>query len=541
MSNIWWKGATIYQVYPRSFYDGNQDGIGDLIGLYHQLDYIAALHVDAIWISPFFTSPMKDFGYDISDYCAVDPLFGTLDDFDRVLHKAHTLGLKVMIDQVLAHCSDQHAWFIESRANRDNPKADWFIWADPKPDGTPPNNWLSVFGGSAWQWDTHRRQYYLHHFLSSQPALNFFQPQVQQAALDNIRFWLERGVDGMRFDACNYHFCDPKLRNNPPAIKHDVSTVAETNPYGYQQHKYDKSRPENLAFLKKIRLLLNQYNAASVGEVGDDHSIQRMAQYTSNGDKLHMTYSFNFLTEQCSPSFLQHDAHSLNQALDKKAWVCWSIGNHDAVRVATRWGKRWPQAWHNQQPPQHFPRLALAFLLSLRGSACLYQGDELGLDEADITYEALQDPYGIAMWPEFKGRDGCRTPLPWQSQSAYAGFSSVKPWLPIGQHHASMAVDLQLQDPQSCLHFYRRALAFYKDNTLLREGDIHFVSASDALLVFERHHQDQQLTVVLNFSDTPQTWTTSKEQRLIDCPLTDGAQLMKQQLKLTAFGFALLH
>ena len=277
----WWRGAVIYQVYPRSFYDSNGDGIGDLPGVTAKLDYIASLNVDAIWLSPFFTSPMKDFGYDVSDYRNVDPIFGTLEDFDELIAEAHKRDLKIMIDQVLSHSSDQHPWFVESRANRDNPKADWYVWADPKSDGTPPNNWLSVFGGSAWAWDSRRKQYYLHNFLTSQPDLNFHNPEVQKQVLSDVKFWLDRGVDGFRLDAINFCFHDPKLRDNPAskAVAEGSIGVRKENPYAYQFHKFDKTQPENIDFLKRLRALLDQYpGTTTVGEIGDDNSLQTMAE-----------------------------------------------------------------------------------------------------------------------------------------------------------------------------------------------------------------------------------------------------------------------
>ena len=269
MRNDWWRGAVIYQIYPRSFKDSNGDGVGDLPGITSKLTYVAELGVDAIWISPFFRSPMKDFGYDVSDYRDVDPIFGSLEDFDELIRQDHALGLKVIIDQVLSHTSDQHAWFKASRDSRDNPKADWYVWADARADGSPPNNWLSVFGGSAWRWDTRRRQYYLHSFLAEQADLNFHHPEVQDALLEEVRFWCKRGVDGFRFDACNHHFHDQALRNNPPAVQQNVSTVRADNPYAMQMHWYDKSQPENLDFLERLREVLDEYGVASVGEVGD--------------------------------------------------------------------------------------------------------------------------------------------------------------------------------------------------------------------------------------------------------------------------------
>ncbi|WP_410499558.1 alpha-glucosidase [Chitinibacter sp. S2-10] len=489
----WWRGAVIYQVYPRSFADSNGDGVGDLPGLLGKLPYIASLGVDAVWISPFFKSPMKDFGYDVADHREVDPLFGSLADFDAVLHRAHELGLKVIIDQVLSHTSASHAWFKESRENKNNPKADWYIWADAKADGTAPNNWLSIFGGPAWTWDTRRCQYYLHNFLSSQPDLNFHHPAVQDAILAEIRFWLDRGVDGFRFDACNFHFHDQQLRSNPPADSHDVKTVSRDNPYGFQSHIYDKSQPENLPFLKRIRRLLNEYGAMSVGEVGDDDSLKIMAQYTEGGNKLHMAYSFNLLTSDCTAAYIRQQIEDLESHIGD-GWGCWSIGNHDVMRVLSRWGK-------NTAHPR-FSRSMLAMLLSLRGSACLWQGDELALAEAEIAFEQLQDPYGIAMWPEFKGRDGCRTPMPWQHDAIGAGFTSGKPWLPIPASHQERAVSLQDTDAASTLNFNRQFISWRKSQPILQYGDIKLLDCPEPVLAFTRHYLGETWLCAFNLSES---------------------------------------
>jgi len=282
----WWKGASVYQIYPRSFCDSSGTGFGDLDGITSKLDYVANLGVDAIWISPFYKSPMMDFGYDISDYRAVDPLFGDLDSFSLMINKAHALGLKVIVDQVLSHTSDAHAWFQESRQNRSNPKADWFVWQNPKADGSAPNNWLSLFGGQAWTWDSRRQQYYLHNFLSSQPDLNFHNPQVRAAQLNNAKFWLDLGVDGFRFDVVNFYYHDQDLRDNPAVEQGMAKTLAVTddNPYSLQRHQYDISQPENLSFLQDLRSLMNQYSAVtSIGEISDDDPLARMASYTSGG------------------------------------------------------------------------------------------------------------------------------------------------------------------------------------------------------------------------------------------------------------------
>lgn len=473
----WWREAIIYQVYPRSFLDTNGDGVGDLPGITAKLDYIAALGVDIVWISPFFTSPMKDFGYDVSDYCDVDPLFGNLADFDALVAKAHSLGLKIMIDQVLSHTAEVHPWFVESRKSRDNPKADWYVWADPAPDGNPPNNWLSVFGGSSWQWDTRRKQYYLHNFLVSQPDMNFHHPDVQQAHLDNLRFWLERGVDGVRMDACNFHFHDPELRSNPPAVNRDTATVSDVNPYGMQSHVYDKTRPENLAFLQKIRALLDEFGAVSIGEVGADDNLRVMADYTADGDKLHMAYSFNLLTPVFTAAYIRNQVEEF-EARVKGGWASWSVGNHDVMRVMSRWG--------GSNPTPAVARLVLAMQLALKGTPCLYQGDELALVEADVPFELLQDPYGITFWPEFKGRDGCRTPMPWDAQAPHAGFTSGKPWLPVAEPHIAAAASSQESDPDSTLNFARRLIHWRRQQPQLTRGEITFFDAPEPVLALQR-------------------------------------------------------
>ncbi|MBK8971686.1 MAG: alpha-glucosidase, partial [Hahellaceae bacterium] len=329
-SNDGWRGAVIYQVYLRSFFDSDGDGVGDLPGLLVKLDYIASLGVDAIWISPFFTSPMQDFGYDISDYRSVDSLFGTLDDFDAVVRGCHAQNLGVIIDQVLNHTSDQHPWFQASAQDRDNPYADWYVWADPKPDGTPPNNWLSVFGGSAWQWNSRRRQYYLHNFLSCQPDLNYHHPAVRSQILSDVEFWLQRGVDGVRLDAINFCFHDRHLRDNPPAQtpERDGIGVRPDNPYAYQHHRFDKTQPENLAWLQDIRRLLDRYpGRMAMGEIGDDRPLATLAAYTQGAKRLHMAYSFDLLGAHPSKQALHTLLHAYQSGLND-GWPCWAMSNH---------------------------------------------------------------------------------------------------------------------------------------------------------------------------------------------------------------------
>ena len=491
----WWRGAVIYQIYPRSFQDSNGDGIGDLKGIIQRLPHIAELGADAIWISPCFKSPMKDFGYDISDYQAIDPMFGTLEDFDAMIAEAHRLGLKVMIDGVISHTSDEHPWFAESRTNRTNPKADWYVWADPKPDGTPPNNWLSIFGGSAWQWDARRMQYYLHNFLAEQPDLNFHNGDVQDALLDVARFWMDRGVDGFRLDTINFYFHSQGLENNPPLPPEERNdqTAPAVNPYNFQDHVYDKSRPENLKFLERFRAVLNEYPAAAtVGEVGDSQrGLDVVAAYTAGDNRVHMCYAFDFLAPE------KISARSVKKVLEdfgrvaSDGWACWAFSNHDVMRHATRWGA-------GEKDHNAYLKVVSALLMSLRGSVCLYQGEELGLPEAELRFEDLQDPYGIRFWPEFKGRDGCRTPMVWEKADANGGFSSAKPWLPVPQDHRDRAVDIQTGKKDSLLEHYRRFIAFRRSHQALAKGDIEFLAAEGDIVAFTRQHGNERIVCAFN-------------------------------------------
>ena len=532
----WWRGAVIYQIYPRSFADANGDGVGDLRGIVQHLPYVAALGVDAIWVSPFFRSPMKDFGYDVADYRAVDPIFGTLADFDRLVARAHALGLKVMIDQVLSHTSDQHAWFQQSRASRRNPRADWYVWADPRPDGTPPNNWLSVFGGGAWTWNARRRQYYLHSFLAEQPDLNFHHRPVQDALLKEVAFWCARGVDGFRFDACNHQFHDRRLRSNPAAGRGGaVSTVQADNPYALQQHRFDKSQPDNLAFLQRLRAVLDRHGAASIGEVGDERPAPLMARYTEAGRRLHMAYSFSLVTREGSAEHIRREVQTLEHALTRTGgWGCWAMSNHDSVRVATRWSVR-----GRRDAAQ--VKMLHALLVSLRGSACVYQGEELGLPEADVPFEQLQDPYGRAFWPEFKGRDGCRTPMPWRATRPHAGFSTARratPWLPLSPAHTPLAVDRQLADADSPLHWLRRVLAWRRGQSALRLGDIRFLDAPPAVLLFQRRLGAQRQLCAFNLG-TRRVTVPVPAGFTVDAPAPQQAATWSaRQLRLGRYGVA---
>jgi alpha-glucosidase len=487
----WWRGGVIYQIYPRSFQDTSGDGVGDLAGIAERLPYVASLGVDAVWISPFFTSPMRDFGYDVSDYRDVDPLFGTLEDFDRLVDTAHGLGLRVMIDLVLSHSSDQHPWFQESRSSRDNPRADWYVWADPKPDGTPPNNWLSVFGGTAWHWDPRRLQYFLHNFLIHQPDLNLHNPEVQDALLDVARFWLDRGVDGFRLDVVNFYFADAQLRDNPalPPEKRNASIAPSVNPYNHQEHLYSKNRPENLIFLKRFRDLLDGYpGSTAVGEVGDaQYGMDLLGQYTRAGQGVHMCYAFEFLSGDGMTARRVAETFERLEAAAPDGWACWALSNHDVTRHVSRWNL-------DAQGARCFATL----MQCLRGSVCIYQGEELGLSEARVAYEDLQDPYGIEFWPEYVGRDGCRTPMVWEASNRNGGFSTAKPWLPVAAEHLGNAVALQEQREDALLHHYRRVISLRSRTPALRSGAQHDMQCEGDLLHFVREADGERWFCAFN-------------------------------------------
>ncbi|MEM6666541.1 MAG: alpha-amylase family glycosyl hydrolase [Pseudomonadota bacterium] len=493
----WWKGGIIYQVYPRSYLDTNGDGIGDLSGITAKLDYIQALSVDAIWISPFFVSPMDDFGYDVSDYCDVDPMFGTIGDFDRLLDGAHERGMRILVDLVISHTSAKHQWFTESRSSRNNAKADWYVWADPKPDGSPPNNWLSIFGGSAWEWDSRRRQYYLHNFLTSQPDLNFHNRDVQDAVLGAARFWLERGVDGFRLDTVNMYFHDADLRDNP-AIEpgQHVNGIPEQNPYAMQQPIHNITRPENLQFLERLRDLMDAFPAtACVGEIGAVLNMYDvLADYTEAGKRLHMAYSFDFLSRTFSAAHIRTVVERMEANPD--SWPSWAFSNHDVERVVTRWG----QGMH----ADYMGPLLTVLLASLRGTPCLYQGDELGLSEAIVPFEMLRDPYGIRFWPDYAGRDGCRTPMPWNDGARHAGFTSAEePWLPVPDDHRQRAVTLQDHAISSPLNRVRRFMRWRRENPVLAKGSIRFVDAPEPVVAFLRQLPEDNSPLLCAFNLGP--------------------------------------
>ena len=501
----WWRGAAIYQIYPRSFADSNGDGVGDLPGITRHLDYVASLGVDAIWLSPFFTSPMKDFGYDVADYRDVDPIFGTLADFDALVTRAHELGLKVVIDQVWSHTSDQHAWFRSSRAGLDGPHADWYVWADAKPDGSPPNNWASVFGGAAWRWDARRGQYYLHNFLAAQPQLDVRNPAVQDALLDIARFWLDRGVDGFRLDAINFAMCDPALRDNPPAP--DDGRM-RTRPFDFQRHIHNQSQPEIADFLARVRQVCDSYGARfTVAEVGGAEAHREMRLFTQAG-RLDSAYGFNFLYADRLTPALVRDAMAEWPEGAGVGWPSWAFENHDAPRALSRWAT-----------PEHraaFGRMKMLLLGCLRGNIFLYYGEELGLTQVEIAFEHLRDPEAIDNWPLTLSRDGARTPMPWHAGASALGFCVGEPWLPCGIDHDALAIDRQEGDPGSMLAWTRQVLMLRSTHAALRRGGLRVIEAGEALLVLERTAPGERLLCAFNMSAHPIEWAPPRGRVLIE-------------------------
>ena len=504
----WWQTGVIYQIYPRSFRDTTGSGMGDLPGVIEKLDYLAeTLGVDAIWLSPFYPSPMKDFGYDVADYCSVDPRFGTLEDFDRLVEEAHARGLKVIVDYVPNHSSDQHPWFEAARASKDNPKRDWYVWRDPKPGTGPPqerrpNNWLSHFGGAAWTFDEATGQFYLHSFLKEQPDLNWRNPEVQDAMFEAARFWLQRGVDGFRIDVAHSVMKDPALRDNPPAPEGAGRYHKQRGAYDAQLHLYDKGHPDAHRVYRDFRLLLDAYRDASGRPTSDRIALGEMhiydwgewaAYYGEDLDEMQLPLNFALLMARWDAAGVRAVVDGLEAALPEGAWPNYVLGNHDEPRLATRYG-----------PAQ--ARVAAVLLLTLRGTPTLYQGDELGLTELEIPPERQQDPFGRNV-PGL-GRDGCRTPMPWTDGSS-AGFSSAAPedlWLPVGENHRS--VEAQLEDDSSILSLYRRLLALRRRSAALHAGRYRPVDdAPEACFVYRRTAGDDKKLVALNFSSAPQEVT----------------------------------
>ncbi len=499
-SQPWWRGAAIYQIYPRSFFDSNGDGVGDLAGVTSRLDYVAALGVDGVWLSPFYTSPMADFGYDVADYKNVDPVFGTLADFTDLIARAHELGLKIIIDQVYCHTSIAHAWFRASRENRDNEKSDWYVWADAKADGSPPNNWLSLFGGPAWSWDGRRRQYYLHHFLKDQPTLNLHNPDVVDALIDAGSFWIDLGVDGFRLDALNVGMHDQELRDNPPA---DDAPDAPT-PYAMQDNRRTLAHPGLNAFAAKLSAAFRKSGGDdffTVAEIVGRTPHALMKALTSGDNALSAAYNFDLIgADAISASLLQT---SLSQWANnfEDGYPAWALSNHDCARVASR--------WRIGKDSDASARLFALLHAGLPGATFIYQGEELGLPQAEVPFEKLVDPEGIANWPASQNRDGARTPMPWRSADAYAGFTTAEPWLPVDPRHCPQAVDAQEGDASSMLSLFQQLVSLRRNTPALRYGDQEVIDAPENVLSLLREINDDSWLCVYNFSDEKIAWNYS--------------------------------
>lgn len=486
----WWQQAVIYQIYPRSWADGNGDGIGDFDGITSRLDHLVdTLGVDAVWVSPFYPSPQADFGYDVADYCDVDPMFGDLASFDRFLQAAHERGLAVIIDWVPNHTSDVHPWFVESRSSLRSERRDWYVWRDGGPGGMPPNNWVSVFGGPAWTFDPASGQWYLHSFLSSQPDLNWRNPAVEAAMLETLRFWLDRGVDGFRIDVAQRCLKDPLFRDNPPATLVPSEGYKLDPEYVTHDHIRDLAHPDIHGLFKRIRRVVDGYaDVADRFVVGEIHEYDWKVWGSYYGwelDELHMPYNFAMLPAGVDPKRIRRAVEGMEAALPTGAWPNWVMGNHDEPRVASRYG--WEQS-----------KAAAVLLLTLRGTPTVYYGDEIGMLQVPVPDDQQQDPWGRNR-PGF-GRDGCRTPMQWEG-GAHAGFSETEPWLPVHEHQ-SISVAVELGDPSSHLSLYRRLLAARRAHQALQLGSIGFLSGWDPVnpLVFERRLGDERVVVAANLS-----------------------------------------
>lgn len=495
---LWWRDGIIYQIYPRSYADSNNDGIGDLQGIISKLDYLHNLGVDAIWLSPIFPSPDVDFGYDVADYTDIDPKFGTMQDFDKLVKAAKKHGIHIILDLVLNHTSDQHPWFIESKKSKDNPYHDWYLWHDPKPNGDPPNNWQAIFGGPAWEFDPELNQYYYHMFYKQQPDLNWRNPAVRAAMLDVFRFWLKKGVDGFRLDVFNAYFKDPDFKDNPSKFG--------IRAFDRQQHLNDVSQPEMFPLLKEIRTILDSREGTYV--VGETFLAkpEQTASYCGK-DKLHAAFNFDFAENRWHPQRFLRSAIKWYGSLSEDSWPNNFLSNHDMPRTATRYcfGEDDQRA-----------KVAAALLLTIKGTPFLYYGEEIGLRDIPVRRKAdIKDPIGITFWPLYKGRDGCRAPMQWNDK-INAGFSPTDPWLPVHANYAERNVEQQSSDPDSLLNFIKQIIQLRKAEPALQRGEfIPLVNEPRHHLAYLRTDGNDRVLVVLNFSsrdlifDMPDgTWTS---------------------------------
>jgi alpha-glucosidase len=490
---LWWQRGIIYQVYPRSFKDSNGDGVGDINGLISQLHYLRWLGVDAVWISPLYPSPMKDFGYDVSDYTAIHPLFGTLGDFDRLIREAHARDLKIILDFVPNHSSDQHPWFLESRSSRDNPKRSWYVWRDPGAGGGPPNNWLSCFGGSAWEYDAHTEQYYYHAFLREQPDLNWRNPEIVEAMLNVLRFWLERGVDGFRVDVLWHLIKDDQFRDNPP----NPSWREGNHPYQNLIPLYTTDQSEVHKAIAPMRRLVDQYKArVLIGEIY--LPIERLVQYYGEDlGGVHVPFNFQLLLAKWHARDIARIIGEYEAALPEGGWPNWVLGNHDRPRIASRIG-----------PAQ--ARLAAMLLLTLRGTPTLYYGDEIGMRDVEIPLEKVQDPLEKNVPGCGLGRDPQRTPMQWRAEKN-AGFTESEPWLPIAEDYTQVNVEVERDDPASMLTLYKHLIKIRRSEPALEVGDFEPMETDGEQLTYVRRDRESAFLIALNLGPQPQVINFSKK------------------------------
>lgn len=490
----WWHGGALYQIYPRSFNDTSGNGVGDLRGIHDKLDYIKSLGVQGLWISPFFKSPMVDFGYDVSDYKTVDPLFGNNEDFLNLLKSAHEKNLKVIVDLVLSHTSEEHHWFQESVKDPEGPYGDYYVWYEGEKE---PNNWLSVFGGKAWSYHPERKAWYFHNFLKEQPDLNLHNPKVQEELLGIAKFWLDHGVDGFRLDACNCYFHDPSLRDNPQGPVSEVKVQDESNPYFRQVHLYDKSQAENGDFLHKLRDLVDQYEERILlGEIFCDREEETTRLYAGGGKPLHSAYNFSLLTNERPPGLMRDAVMTYFTISEATAW---SFSNHDVVRVASRWG--------DGLAIETRAKAYNTLLSGLPGLLIFYQGEELGLTEAVLPKNYQFDPFGSNIDSPYPGRDGCRTPMPWSEKDKNFGFSEGTPWLPLPKEHGPMSVSSQVDRKESCLNHLRRLGEYRKSSEVLKKGSIHFWEDDGDCIVYNRKYEGRSVVIMANFGQKPLRWS----------------------------------
>ncbi|WP_375262912.1 alpha-amylase family glycosyl hydrolase [Palleronia sp.] len=535
----WWRGAALYQVYVRSFYDSNGDGIGDIRGVCEKLDYIKSLGVDGFWLSPIFPSPQEDFGYDITDFRAVDAIHGNLGDFDYMVSEAHSRGLKVLLDVIPCHTSDEHHWFEESRRDKGGPYGDWYVWADAAPDGGPPNNWLSSFGGPAWTWEPRRSQYYYHPFLECQPALNLRKKEVLDAVIDAMRFWLDHGVDGFRLDAIQCLSYDADLRSNPPEdSRGPVAPLGggENNPFRKQSHLFDRDVPDAFPIVERLRNAVRGYEPERVliGELADTDSARISEKYTVHGDGLHAVYDFSLI-------YVPREIRPLTEILTYRSaflrtgWMMNVLSNHDSRRAVTDFA---PFAETREQEVAA-QKMLFFMQFALKGGGIIYQGEELALPHPELRFEDLRDPWGIAFWPDFEGRDGARTPMPWSADAPHGGFTEGEPWMRVPPEHCPLSADRQADDPDSALNFLRSFLDWRNGQPLLRWGGERVYPPDLApLIIWERYGEGEHLMCFINFSAQTQTLPAERvgKRKLVTGPGM-VTEMQKTGIEIPPFGF----